>query len=257
MKNFLIGIGGTGAKCIEHLVHSCSAGLGPDQVWVGMVDQDEANGNVNKTKILLSKYQNLRNSLRDEGRNDLSSASNLFNTNITTNNDSVWLPLKGADPSLEQVVLYDKKAKTAEFFYILFSVFITVGSIILPALLSKIYTAKIKKKKYLELWGTGKPKRELMFVDDLADACIFFLNKKTKETLINIGSGNEMKIIDYAKLVIKILKTDLKIKFDSSKPDGTPRKIVDIKIAKKYGWSPKISFEKGLKLTYQDFLESI
>jgi len=126
----------------------------------------------------------------------------------------------------------------------------------LPALLSKIYTAKIKKKKYFELWGTGKPKRELMFVDDLADACIFFLNKKTKETLINIGSGNEMKIVDYAKLIVKILKADLQIKFDSSKPDGTPRKIVDIKIAKKYGWKPKVSFEKGLKLTYQNFLES-
>ena len=127
----------------------------------------------------------------------------------------------------------------------------------LPALISKIYTAKIKKKKYFELWGTGKPKRELMYVDDLADACIFFLNKKTKETLINIGSGNEMKIVDYAKLIIKILKANLQIKFDSSKPDGTPRKIVDIKIAKKYGWKSKISFKKGLKLTYQNFLENI
>ena len=127
----------------------------------------------------------------------------------------------------------------------------------LPALLSKIYTAKIKKKKYLELWGTGKPKRELMFVDDLADACIFFLNKKTKETLINIGSGNEMKIVDFAKLIIKILKADLRIKFDLNKPDGTPRKIVDIKVAKKYGWKSKVNFEKGLKLTYQNFLESI
>ena len=127
----------------------------------------------------------------------------------------------------------------------------------LPALLSKIYTAKIKKKNYFELWGTGKPKRELMFVDDLADACIFFLNKKTKESLINIGSGSEMRIVDYANLIIKILKADLKIKLDSTKPNGTPRKIVDNKIAKKYGWKPKISFEKGLRLTYQDFLESI
>ena len=74
MKNFLIGIGGTGAKCIEHLVHSCSAGLGPDKLWVGMVDQDEANGNVNKTKILLNKYINLRESLRNEGKNDLSNS---------------------------------------------------------------------------------------------------------------------------------------------------------------------------------------
>jgi GDP-L-fucose synthase len=127
----------------------------------------------------------------------------------------------------------------------------------LPALISKIYSAKIKKKKYFELWGTGKPKRELMYVDDLADACIFFLNKRTEETLINVGSGIEMKITDYAKLIIKILKANLQIKFDSSKPDGTPRKIVDTKIAKKYGWKSKISFEKGLKITYQDFLESI
>ena len=96
-----------------------------------------------------------------------------------------------------------------------------------------------------------------MFVDDLADACIFFLNKKTKETLINIGSGNEMKIVDFAKLIIKILKADLRIKFDLNKPDGTPRKIVDIKVAKKYGWKSKVNFEKGLKLTYQNFLESI
>ena len=96
-----------------------------------------------------------------------------------------------------------------------------------------------------------------MFVDDLADACIFFLNKKTKESLINIGSGSEMRIVDYANLIIKILKADLKIKLDSTKPNGTPRKIVDNKIAKKYGWKPKISFEKGLRLTYQDFLESI
>ena len=127
----------------------------------------------------------------------------------------------------------------------------------LPALISKIHTAKINKKKYFKLWGTGKPKRELMFVDDLADACIFFLNKKTKETLINIGSGIEMKIVDYAKFIIKILKADLVIKFDLTKPDGTPRKIVDNTISKKYGWKKKVSFEKGLKLTYQDFLKSI
>ena len=107
MKNFVIGIGGSGAKCIEHLVHCCSSGLGPDQLWVGMVDQDEANGNVNKTKILLDKYKNLRSSLREEGKNDLSKKSNLFKTHITTNNDSVWLPLKAADPSLQEVIKYN------------------------------------------------------------------------------------------------------------------------------------------------------
>ena len=107
MKNFIIGIGGTGAKCIEHLLHCCAAGLGPNNLWAGMVDQDEANGNVSRTKILLSKYINLRSSLRDEGKHDLSEESNLFKTNIITNNDSVWVPLKGADPTLEEVISYN------------------------------------------------------------------------------------------------------------------------------------------------------
>ena len=107
MKNFIIGIGGTGAKCLEQLIHCCSAGLGPDQLWAGMVDQDEANGNVSRTKMLLSKYMNLRDSLRNEGKNDLTESSNLLKTHITTNTDSVWLPLKGADPTLEQVINYE------------------------------------------------------------------------------------------------------------------------------------------------------
>ena len=107
MKNFLIGIGGTGAKCIEHLVYSCAAGLGPEQMWTGIIDQDEANGNVSRTKILLSKYINLRNSLKEEGKNDLGKDSDLLNTLIITNPDSVWLPLKGANPSLEEVINYE------------------------------------------------------------------------------------------------------------------------------------------------------
>ena len=107
MKNFIVGIGGTGAKCLEHLIHCCSSGLGPDNLWVGMVDQDEANGNVSRTKILLNKYRNLRSSLRNETKHNLSQDSNLFKTNITTNNDSLWLPLKGSDPTLEQFVDYN------------------------------------------------------------------------------------------------------------------------------------------------------
>ncbi len=107
MKNFIIGIGGTGAKCLEHLLHCCSAGLGPKNLWAGMVDQDEANGNVSRTKILLSKYMNLRSSLRNEAGHDLAKDSNLFKTHITANNDAVWLPLKGADPTLEEVIHYE------------------------------------------------------------------------------------------------------------------------------------------------------
>lgn len=127
----------------------------------------------------------------------------------------------------------------------------------LPALISKIHHAKMKKKATVTLWGTGQAKRELLFVEDLADACIFFLNKTTKEFLINIGSGKEMKIIDYAKFIIKYLKSDIKIKFDPSKPDGTPRKIIDSSIAKKYGWKPSTSFADGFDITYKDYLKKI
>ncbi len=119
----------------------------------------------------------------------------------------------------------------------------------LPALIIKIYLAKLKKNSQIVIWGTGTPKRELMYVDDLADACIFFLKKKTRETLINVGSSIEMSIKDYAKFIIKKLNANIKIKFDKSKPDGTPRKIVDSSIARKYGWRPKINFDEGFDLT--------
>ena len=92
-----------------------------------------------------------------------------------------------------------------------------------------------------------------MFVDDLADACIYFLNKKTDETLINIGSGMEKSIIGFAKYIINKLDLDLKIEKDLSKPDGTPRKIVDISIAKKYGWKSKVNFRDGLNKTYLNY----
>jgi GDP-L-fucose synthase len=127
----------------------------------------------------------------------------------------------------------------------------------LPALISKIHACKINKKDTVIIWGTGNPTRELMYVDDLADACIYFLNKKTKETLINVGSGNEMKIIDYAKFIMNELKINLKIKFDLSKPDGTLQKIIDSTVANKYGWKPKIYFKKGFELTYKHYLETI
>ena len=126
-----------------------------------------------------------------------------------------------------------------------------------PALIAKIHQSIIKRTNILTLWGTGSPKRELMYVDDLADACIYFLNKQSKETLINVGSGNEMKIIEYAKFIIKELQLDLKIKLDRSKPDGTPRKIIDSSLAIKYGWKPKVSLKEGFKKTYIDYLKKI
>ncbi|MDC3174075.1 GDP-L-fucose synthase [Candidatus Pelagibacter sp.] len=123
----------------------------------------------------------------------------------------------------------------------------------LPALLKKIHQIKKKKENKLNLWGTGKPKREFIYVDDLADACVFFMNKNTKEKIINIGSGLDNTIYEISKLVLKILNVKTKIIFNKSKPDGTKRKLLDISVAKKYGWKPKTSFKKGILNTYINF----
>ena len=123
----------------------------------------------------------------------------------------------------------------------------------LAALLVKSILAKKNKKKEIILWGNGKAKRELTYVDDVADACIYFINKKTKETLINIGSGREMSVLEYAKFILKKINYKCKIVLDNSKPDGTPRKIVDSSIARSYGWSPKIDFNQGFDLTLKDY----
>jgi GDP-L-fucose synthase len=129
----------------------------------------------------------------------------------------------------------------------------------LPGIIHKIYLAKKKNKKKLVLLGTGQVKRELMYVDDLADACIFFLNKKTKENLINIGSGYEEKISHFVQKIQSLLKAnDIKIIFNMDKKmDGTKRKILDTNIAKKYGWQSNSKFDESLKITYQYFLNHI
>ena len=124
-----------------------------------------------------------------------------------------------------------------------------------PALIAKTYNAIKNKKKELIVWGSGKPKRELMYSGDLADACLFFLRKKTKETLINVGSSMEMTIAQYAKFVIDQFDYKLKIKFDKSKQDGVKRKILDCSIAKKYGWSSKISLASGFEKTYKEYIK--
>lgn len=129
----------------------------------------------------------------------------------------------------------------------------------LPGIMHKIYLAKKQNKKKLILLGTGQVRRELMYVDDLADACIFFLNKKTRENLINIGSGYEKKIIHYVKKIQKLLNANnIKIIFNKKKEmDGTKRKILDTKIAKKYGWQSNSNFDESLKTTYQYFLNHV
>ena len=126
-----------------------------------------------------------------------------------------------------------------------------------PALISKIYSAKKNNKKFIKIWGDGRPRRELLYVDDLADACEFFLKKKVKHSLINIGSMEERTILQYCKFLIKKMKVNLKIKFDKDKPNGTPRKKLDLTLAKKYGWRSKIDLNSGFDLTYKDFLKKM
>ena len=125
-----------------------------------------------------------------------------------------------------------------------------------PALIRKIYTSKIKKKNYIKIWGNGRAKRELMYVDDIADACEFFLKKNIKHTLINIGTGYEKTIKDFCYFIMKKINYNLKIKFDKQKPNGTPRKILNCKLAKSYGWKPKFSLDKGFEITLQNYIKN-
>ena len=131
----------------------------------------------------------------------------------------------------------------------------TDNSHFFPALIRKIVNALKTKKDYIEVWGSGKPLRELIFSDDIADACIYFLKKKTKHTLINIGSGVEMSIDDYAKYIMQHLGVNLKIVHKNIKFDGTHRKLIDSSLARKYGWKYKTKLDVGLSVTINDYLK--
>jgi len=123
-----------------------------------------------------------------------------------------------------------------------------------PALIKKIIDALRNDKNYIKIWGSGKPLRELIYCDDIADASIFFLKKKTKESLINIGTGIEKSIIEYAKFIMQHLGVKLKIVYEKKTPDGTYRKLLDLSLAKKYGWNYNTSLERGLSNTINDYL---
>jgi GDP-L-fucose synthase len=125
------------------------------------------------------------------------------------------------------------------------------------ALIRRFHEAKISGSSSVTLWGTGSPTREFMHVDDLAAACWFFLNKKLGGELINIGTGLGTSIKQFAQLTASIVGFEGLIEFDSSKPDGTPEKILDISKAKSLGWTSKISLLEGLSETYSWFLETL
>ena len=122
-----------------------------------------------------------------------------------------------------------------------------------PALIRKIYEAKMNNKKKVKVWGSGKVLRELLYVEDFADAVLFFINKKIKEDFLNIGSGKDYSIDWYTKFIMREMNIKLKIIYDKSKPDGVPRKLLDVSLAKKYGWVSKTSLEEGFLNTLEDF----
>ena len=125
-----------------------------------------------------------------------------------------------------------------------------------PALIKKIHQFK-QRKKIISLWGNGKSKREVIYVDDLADACIFFMKKKTKHFLINIGTGKDYTIKYYLEQIAKTVlgNNRVKIKYDKTKPNGVARKVMDVSLAKRYGWRSKINLKTSIKITYKSFLK--
>ena len=126
----------------------------------------------------------------------------------------------------------------------------------IPALIRKIIDAISKKRDHITLWGNGKSLREVISSDDIASACIFFLKKKTKHKIFNIGTGKDYSIEHYARLIMKHMNVNLKIIFDKNKPNGTYKKLLDSSLAKKYGWRYKTEFDKGISIAINDYLKN-
>lgn len=131
------------------------------------------------------------------------------------------------------------------------------NSHVIPALLVKMHSAKIANQPSVELWGTGKPLREFLYVDDLADACIFLMETYEESEHINVGTGKEITIKDLAETIKKIVGYQGDIEFDASKPDGTPRKVLDLSKLDNMGWKPKVDFEEGIINAYQYYLSKL
>ena len=127
------------------------------------------------------------------------------------------------------------------------------NSHVLPALIRKFHDAKENNLPFVEMWGTGKPIREFLHADDLGDACVYLMNTYDGEKFVNIGSGTDLTIKDLALLVKKIVGYTGELKHDLSKPDGTPRKLMDVSFLHSLGWKHKIELEEGITMVYQDF----
>jgi GDP-L-fucose synthase len=126
---------------------------------------------------------------------------------------------------------------------------------VLPALIRKFHEAKINEEDEVVIWGTGKPKREFLHVDDLADALLFLMNNYDGDQFVNVGVGKDISILELAELIKDIVGFEGEIVNDLSKPDGTPEKLLDVKKLNNLGWEAQISLEEGIKDTYKWFEE--
>jgi GDP-L-fucose synthase len=129
------------------------------------------------------------------------------------------------------------------------------NSHVLPALIRRFHEAKMNKAPYVTIWGTGSVLREFLYSDDLADACIFLMQSYDDDEIINIGSGEEISIKNLARLVKETVGYEGEVRFDTSKPDGTPRKLLDCSKLNSLGWKPRISMREGLRLACDDFVK--
>ena len=131
-----------------------------------------------------------------------------------------------------------------------------ITSHVVAALIRKAHEAKVNHSSQLVMWGTGKARRELMYVDDLADACVYLINKPFQESFVNIGTGSDISMSELIKLVCKVVGYDGQIVYDTSKPDGMPQKLMDVTKAAELGWTYHTELEDGLRKTYQYYLDS-
>lgn len=130
------------------------------------------------------------------------------------------------------------------------------NSHVLPALIRKFHTAKVTGAKTVEVWGTGSPKREFLHVDDLADACFFLLNNYDQELFVNIGTGEDLTIKELAEMIKDIVGFEGDLHWDTSKPDGTPRKLMDVSRLHEMGWKHRIGLREGITSVYAEFAKS-
>ena len=134
--------------------------------------------------------------------------------------------------------------------------FSDLNSHVIPGLIQRIHNAKIEKNKNVEMWGSGKPLREFLYVNDLADAIKFIINNNVRDELINIGSGEEITIKDLANLICEVIGYNGSLLFDSSMPDGNPRKLLDSSKINSLGWKAKTKLKNGLEKTYKWYVEN-